>query len=146
MYRLIYTSAATEVMSERDLQKVLRSARRNNATDGITGLLIYHDGCFFQVLEGDEEAVEACYKRIAKDPRHRDSIVLMRDPIVTRTFSDWWMSYRTVQDLQPLQRKQLMSLEALASQSRQGRIVSDLKTNAIILAFLSAFRDLDMAG
>ena len=146
MFRIVYTSASKTMMTERGLQQILRSARRNNAMNLVTGLLIYHDGCFFQVLEGPKEAVETCYAHITKDTRHSDCVTLARGTVVSRVFSEWWMSYRTHDDLVPSQRIQLVSLRQLANKAKTGQVVSDLKTNAILLAFLSGFRDLGLTG
>ena len=146
MYRIVYTSTSKTLMSERDLQSVLRSARRRNAADQITGMLIYHDGCFFQVLEGPRQVVEKCYKRIQKDQRHQDHITLSNEDVVSRLFNDWWMSYRSIDDLGAVQKAQFVNLKQLAKQVKESDLTSDLKTNAILLAFLSTFRDLDMVG
>ena len=37
---------------------------------GITGLLLFIDGGFLQMLEGEERAVRELYTRIAADRRH----------------------------------------------------------------------------
>ena len=146
MYRVVYTSTARSLMNERELQQILRSARRNNALDLITGMLIYHEGCFLQVLEGPKAQVEKCYAKIQKDSRHQGCITLANDYTVSRLFSEWWMSYRTVGDLASFQKKQFLSLQHLAEKARDGEFISDLKTNALLLAFLSAFRDLEMTA
>jgi len=146
LHRLVYTSTSKKLLDDRELQKILRSARNHNLVSEITGLLIYHDGCFLQVLEGEEEAVKACFKRINKDPRHQDCIVLANEPAVSRMFSQWWMSYRAYDDLSGQQRKQFIGLQSFATHARKADLTQDNKTNAILLAFLSTFRDLDMAG
>ena len=110
MHRLIYTSTAKKLMTERDLQLLLRSARDKNAINEITGLLVYHDGCFLQVLEGEKEALQTCYKRISRDLRHQDCIVMFNDPVVSRMFTQWWMSYRPLEDLNRHQKKQFIGL------------------------------------
>jgi hypothetical protein len=39
----------------------LEVSQRNNDRDVITGILLYNDRTFFQVLEGKQSAVEDCY-------------------------------------------------------------------------------------
>lgn len=146
MHRLIYTSTAKKLMTERDLQLLLRSARDKNAINEITGLLVYHDGCFLQVLEGEKEALQTCYKRISRDLRHQDCIVMFNDPVVSRMFTQWWMSYRPLEDLNRHQKKQFIGLQALAVRARKSDLIEDKKANALLLAFMSGFRDLDMVG
>jgi len=146
MRRLVYTSTAKKLMGERDLRSILRVARSNNSANQLTGLLIYHDGCFLQALEGEADSVAACYKYIQKDPRHENCILMSNDEIVTRIFSQWWMSYRSVEDLGHHQKKQFLSLKEFATHARSNDLTEDPKTNAFLLAFLSGFRDLDMVG
>lgn len=71
---------------------ILLTSRLNNERDGITGLL-YDDGVrFLQVLEGEEQSVDATIARIKTDPRHRAVVVLSRRQIEAREFGDWAMA------------------------------------------------------
>ena len=146
MYRIVYTSTSRKLMDSRALQQILRSARTNNAANLITGMLIYHDGCFLQVLEGEEDDVERCYKHILKDHRHTSVIRMSAETVISRVFSNWWMSYQDFDDLSQRQQKQVVSLTELGKTLREGELTEDLTTHALLLAFLSGFRDLEMAG
>ena len=57
-------------------------------------MLLYKDGNFMQVLEGDEEAVRGLYARIAADPRHGGEITLQEGFAEGRQFPDWSMGFR----------------------------------------------------
>ncbi|HEY8591201.1 MAG TPA: BLUF domain-containing protein [Naasia sp.] len=96
MLSLVYASSATEPMSEAALDRLLASSRSNNAERHITGMLLYKDGQFLQVLEGDDETVRDAYAEIARDARHEDVRVLLDSPIDRRQFEDWTMAYRRV--------------------------------------------------
>ena len=96
VYQLIYASAATRDITAEDIKQILRSARRNNAWRRITGMLLYHDGAFLQVLEGPKPVVEMLYKRISKDPRHDNKMVLLRSWTSAREFSEWTMGFQEV--------------------------------------------------
>jgi hypothetical protein len=146
MHRLIYTSTATRLLKEDELFKLLNSARSKNSADHITGILIYHEGCFLQVLEGEKDAVERCFKRICRDGRHTDYIELANEAAISRMFTAWWMAYRKFGDLGPYQQKQFVELRDLAKTAQEIPMVDNLKANAILLAFLSSFRDLELAG
>lgn len=52
MYHLIYTSYAIEPFDEAKLIELLKKARENNRLLDITGMLLYVNGKFMQVLEG----------------------------------------------------------------------------------------------
>lgn len=90
-YQLVYISSA---VGQVDGEAVLAVSRRNNARDGLTGLL-YADGRrFLQVLEGERAAVEWAYQRIAIDPRHRALVVLSQRDVAEREFGPWEMAER----------------------------------------------------
>jgi len=67
-----------------------------NTKTGVTGLLLYHDGNFMQLLEGDTSQVMATFDRIKKDPRHTGCITLVNEPVSERLFSDWSMAFRNL--------------------------------------------------
>jgi len=89
----IYCSRCTRAFSEQQIPALLATARRNNASACITGMLLFVDRSFFQVLEGDEAAVDATFERIARDPRHQRVTQIIREPIPHRSFADWTMGF-----------------------------------------------------
>jgi hypothetical protein len=76
------------------LPDILRASQKNNARDGVTGMLLYADGNFLQVLEGPPETVERTFARIEQDPRHSHIIVMSDEPTTQRDFADWSMGLR----------------------------------------------------
>lgn len=98
LQQLIYVSAARGKFSAVQLGELLDHCRRRNPERGVTGMLIYHDGGFLQLLEGEEDTLSALYEKIRMDPRHKDARVLMRAPIAERLFPDWAMGFREVGD------------------------------------------------
>ena len=91
---LIYISDATIQFSDEELHELLEKARRNNHTLGITGLMIYAGGKFFQVLEGDPEQVQNLMEKIEQDPRHNKIVVMSTDLGVKRHFGQWAMGFK----------------------------------------------------
>ena len=89
----VYTSAAMQPMPKSKLYKILVDSRVNNKLADITGLLVYVDGNFLQVLEGEQEAVTALLEKISKDRRHKDVKVVYKTSIENRTFNSWQMAY-----------------------------------------------------
>lgn len=96
LIRLIYVSTACHEATTAELDAILASAVRHNEADGVTGMLVYADGGFMQVLEGEEEAVDATFRRVERDPRHTDVFVLERTPIPERSFGRWSMGLRRI--------------------------------------------------
>jgi hypothetical protein len=93
MFFLVYLSAAVTWFSSRELRDMLVTCRANNLRDGITGMLLYKDGNFMQVLEGDEGAVNALHQRINADLRHRGLVVIDSGHSPAREFGSWSMAF-----------------------------------------------------
>lgn len=94
MLQLTYISTAREAVSAGDLQRILATSRRNNARDGITGLLFFDGKRFMQALEGEDDRVAAAFNRIKGDPRHAGVVVLSRREVEEREFGPWSMESR----------------------------------------------------
>ena len=92
-YQIIYSSKSATPMQTDDLEEILESARESNTDAGITGALVYVDGFFLQILEGEARAIEALMARIAKDVRHETVTVLKQGEITTSVLSEWRMAY-----------------------------------------------------
>ena len=91
LYRVAYVSRAIRALDWPALDALLVRAQANNRRDGISGLLVYDAGSFLQVFEGPTDAVEALIRRIEKDSRHTDIVVLSAGPIEERYFEGWGM-------------------------------------------------------
>lgn len=89
----IYNSAAATDFSQDDLLELLEWSRNSNAARDITGILLFVDQCFFQVLEGPLEAVEALADNIRSDNRHTNMTTIIREPVARRSFSAWTMGF-----------------------------------------------------
>ncbi len=59
-------------------------------------MLLYIEGGFFQVLEGEPAAVDAVYQNIEADPRHERITLIIREPIVRRSFGEWTMGFEAL--------------------------------------------------
>lgn len=94
LVQFIYTSTAVKQFSDKELGLLLEGAAKFNKIHDITGLLLYADGTFMQVLEGAPEVVDGLMRRIRADARHRDVNVLVRNMRKSRDFSQWHMGFR----------------------------------------------------
>lgn len=98
LINLIYHSLAVDHITEQDIRDILEEARTFNLEHNITGLLLFHDGEFIQILEGDDEDVKDIYVKIKEDHRHRLVRLLETSPIPNRTFPDWQMAFKPLSD------------------------------------------------
>jgi len=92
-YQTIYSSESTFPMQADDLEELLEYARSRNIKQGISGALIYTDGIFLQILEGERANVEALMARILADVRHEKVTILRQAEIPSAQFSSWKMAY-----------------------------------------------------
>ena len=93
MLSLIYSSVATRSLDDDDLAGLLAQSRRANAENDITGVLLFRNGYFLQLLEGPDQAVRAKMATIKHDDRHTKVTVLTEELIEERQFPEWTMGY-----------------------------------------------------
>jgi hypothetical protein len=96
LIHFVYASLAVPQFNEHEIPALLEQSRTANAGSDLTGLLLYIEGSFFQVLEGKPDAVDEVYARIARDPRHTRVTSIIREPIAQRSFSEWTMGFSAV--------------------------------------------------
>ena len=138
MITLIYGSSAVHDMTESELLDLLTTSKANNDALGITGMLLYKGGNFLQVLEGEKEAVEALYRKIQADKRHRGVMTIFRRPLKERVFGDWKMGFANLDTIDPETMPDGFS--NFMSQSIDADAFSDEPSYAYV--FLEGFRDL----
>ena len=93
IYRIIYLSSATKLLSNNELKNLLSNSKTKNITNEITGLLLYIDGDFLQVIEGNKKDVLNLFELIKTDNRNRFVIPVFSDFVEKRQFPDWSMGF-----------------------------------------------------
>ena len=93
---IAYTSLARLDLTAQDLADIHASARRLNALDGITGLLVFNGKRFLQIIEGAESAIDDLVDRLRADPRHSAFEIRDERIVAERAFPDWSMELVTV--------------------------------------------------
>lgn len=100
MHYLVYISAAAYLMDDEDLTEILEVSRRNNTKLDVTGLLLYHDGNFIQVLEGEKDVIKGLYETITIDNRHAYVFKMLEGSLEKRNFPDWSMGFKALTSAQ----------------------------------------------
>ena len=93
LYHLGYVSTEAVKFSDEALIALLTEARNANTGRNVTGLLLYREGSFYQVLEGSESEVMATFHDIESDPRHKEVRLLFSGETESREFADWQMGF-----------------------------------------------------
>lgn len=93
MKNIVYVSTAVKLMHENQLFDILHNSRQHNAALNISGVLLYSEGTFIQVLEGRDGVIDALYSRIQADRRHKNVMKLIDEPITEKSFAQWLMGF-----------------------------------------------------
>jgi hypothetical protein len=94
--QIVYLSTPSKALTQDELKNLLEKSRKKNQSAGITGMLLYIDNSFLQVIEGPTQAVENLFAKINAHPRHVRIAVLNRKKIKSPDFSDWSMGFANI--------------------------------------------------
>jgi hypothetical protein len=92
LFRLVYTSRASEQCNPAALADLLNTARTRNPAAQISGQLLLEAGVFAQWLEGPRDAVESLWAKLQRDPRHHHIQLVSASRIERRAFPQWSMA------------------------------------------------------
>ncbi|MEE4252223.1 MAG: BLUF domain-containing protein [Alcanivoracaceae bacterium] len=143
MYQIVYVSTATKEYDKDELERILAVSRKNNSADGVTGMLCYHGGTFFQMLEGERDKVESVMARVAKDKRHYGVMVLLEQEVESRDLPDWSMAFNQVSS------REAMALDGFSELLKSGHDQRLGKAGVITsdaLDLIAGFRDTVLPG
>ena len=137
LYNVVYCSRAAKGIDDAAVSRIIESSHRNNPRHGITGLLVFGSGIFFQWLEGPRDSVTHLMSTLSKDARH-DTIVALSESeeIRERVFPEWDMELVTGGDVRDVladaldtaeDEKNIEALRALLAELDSGRF-SDMGT------------------
>ena len=92
MKRLIYISRATQDFTAQEIEAIGEVSANNNQRNEITGVLLFIQGIFFQILEGGTQDIDQVYAKILQDSRHDQILCLKAEEHAhTRLFPEWSM-------------------------------------------------------
>ena len=93
LVRLVYVSTSINEVDSDTLQSILSTAQTNNDAHDLTGLLVFDDKYFVQLIEGGRSAVSQLLGNLYRDTRHKDLVVLGFDVVHQRPFPNWSMQF-----------------------------------------------------
>ncbi|WP_286761518.1 BLUF domain-containing protein [Salegentibacter sp. UBA1130] len=73
-HAICYVSNKTKETSDIQVEHLLEGTFTNNTSSGVKGLLLYSEGNFFQIIEGEKVFILDLFETIKKDSRH-DGII-----------------------------------------------------------------------
>ncbi len=139
LHRLIYLSSAVGVLRADELDRILLRSKASNSGAGITGLLLFHEGSFLQMIEGPVAGVTSLMQKIRRDRRHSGIIMLQSEECSERIFPDSPLHYVAPRNLSLGEKQAFTDLR----QAVHARPVLGLPLHAAdlgVTALLDAFR------
>tara|TARA_R110000796_G_scaffold170945_3_gene287878 strand:- start:5896 stop:6348 length:453 start_codon:yes stop_codon:yes gene_type:complete len=139
VYQIAYVSVTNRPLAASDVSDILNVSQKNNERERITGLLMYHDQLFFQVLEGELSSVKTSYERIGFDERHHGLALVWEGEVEERAFPAWSMGLADPDALGEQNKAHLRSLTEL--KRREGSILTgDTLAEELVRSVLDEFR------
>lgn len=88
LFRIVYVSDAVgdAGVGLLPLIDIIGASDRNNRRDHLTGVLMRHEGRFFQAIEGARVDLDRLMGRLRADRRHANIQILAESPITQRLF------------------------------------------------------------
>lgn len=80
-FAISYVSTAVRDLKQKEVDEILEETQIRNNKHGVNGLLIYSDGNFFEVLEGEKIRIKELFKIIGEDERHRNIILIFEKEV-----------------------------------------------------------------
>ncbi|GAA4108762.1 hypothetical protein GCM10022393_05070 [Aquimarina addita] len=91
-----YVSTVAPLLKNSEMKELFEFVKRTNSSLGITGILMYSDGNFFQVLEGEKEQLQNLFKKIQSDSRHYNVIKFFDRKITSCLFTQYQSSFSVI--------------------------------------------------
>lgn len=112
LYQTSYCSRAVDGTDEAAVDRIIATAHRYNPMHGITGLLVFGSGVFFQWIEGPREQMQILMDKIRADTRHERVVVLSEsEEVRERLFPNWDMERVDVDDIREVLQDALESTQ-----------------------------------
>ena len=80
-FAISYVSTAVRDLQQNEVDEILEETQIRNNNHGVNGLLIYSDGNFFEVLEGEKINIKGLFKIIEEDERHKNIIMIFEKEV-----------------------------------------------------------------
>ena len=96
MTTLIYDSIWTSTFTPDELELFLTTIRLENSRLNVTGILLYHNGNFIQIIEGENLIIADLFEKIKNDERHNQVIKLVDFKMKDRSYENWSMAFKVI--------------------------------------------------
>ena len=128
----VYCSRAVESVDDAEVVRLVEFSQRRNVARGITGVLVFGSGVFFQWIEGPPDQVKGLIANLHSDTRHQDIVTLDRTVEKReRLYPHWEMERVEADDIRSVLRDALESAEDENNIAALRRILAHLDSGPL---------------
>ncbi len=132
LYNIVYCSRAAAGVDPATVDRIVATAHRINPVKGITGMLVFGSGIFFQWLEGPRDHVTQLMSNISRDVRHNSIISLGEsEEVRERLFPDWAMELVAADDIRGVLEDALSTAEDPKNEQALRQLLQELDSGAL---------------
>ncbi len=123
----VYCSRAAEGVDAAEVGRIVEAAKRANLARGITGVLVFGSGVFFQWIEGPDDQIQRLITSLHGDPRHFDIVALDEsEEERERLYPNWDMEWVEAEDIRVVLQDALDSAEDANNVAALTRILGQI--------------------
>ena len=132
LYHFVYCSRAADNVDDLEVGRIVEWSQRHNLTRGITGMLAFGSGVFFQWIEGPAAEVKKLIASLHGDSRHYDIVSLEQsEEKRERLYPNWGMEKVEAEDIRSVLEDALESNEDENNIATLKRILDQLTSGAL---------------
>ncbi len=99
LVRHVYVSQIAPGCGRAEIDTIIAHSGPANARRNVTGVIAFDGHEIIQILEGEEDDIDALVATISRDVRHTGMVELDHGPIRALSFSDWSMMRRPISEV-----------------------------------------------
>ncbi|WP_232628685.1 BLUF domain-containing protein [Methylobacterium sp. Leaf118] len=132
LHHFVYCSRASDGVDDAEVGRIVESAQRLNHARGITGVLVFGSGVFFQWIEGPAAPIQTLIASLYSDPRHYDVVSLdQSEEERERLYPSWDMERVEADDIRIVLQDALESSENESNRAALTRILKQLDSGPL---------------
>ena len=132
LYHFVYCSRAAAGVDDAEVGRIVESAQRHNLARGITGVLVFGSGVFFQWIEGPAAQIQQLITSLHGDSRHYDIVSLSQsEERRERLYPNWDMEKVEAEEIRLVLQDALESAEDKNNAAALTRILNQIDSGAL---------------
>lgn len=132
LYNFVYCSRAADGVDDAEVGRIVESAQRHNLARGITGVLVFGNGIFFQWIEGPAAQIQKLIASLHRDSRHYDIVSLSQgEEERERLYPNWDMEKVEAEDIRLVLQDALESADDKNNVAALTRIIKQLDSGPL---------------